>query len=65
MWVHIVFTFQIIIVEKEENNENFINLNRLRVDGSIREVDAPKQLTKPAIRGRTKLVIYVTKCLKL
>ena len=41
---------------KEEMDEKFINLNRLRVEGSIRQVDAPKQLTKPAIQGRTKSV---------
>ena len=39
------------------NDDTFIDLNRLRVEGSIREVDAPEQLTKPAIQGRNKQVI--------
>ena len=54
---YIFYTASNIFTEKEENDDNFINLNRLRVQGSIREVDAPQQLTKPAIHGRTKLVI--------
>ena len=41
---------------KEESDEKFINLNRLRQEGSLRQVDAPKQLIKPAIQGRTKVV---------
>ena len=42
--------------EREVNDDTFIDLNRLRVEGSIREVDAPEQLTKPAIQGRNKQV---------
>ena len=53
-----IIRHHIYLIAKEEQNEKFINLNRLRVEGSIREVDAPKQLTKPAIHGRTKLVSY-------
>ena len=53
-----IIRYHIYLIAKEEQNEKFINLNRLRVEGSIREVDAPKQLTKPAIHGRTKLVSY-------
>ena len=47
---HVLFT------EPEEVDDNFIDLNKIRVDGSIREVEPPEGFKKPTTQGRTNVV---------
>ena len=47
---HVMFT------EPEEVADNFIDLNKIRVDGSIREVEPPEGFKRPTTQGRTKVV---------
>ena len=45
-----------MFTEPEEVADNFIDLNKIRVDGSIREVEPPEGFKKPTTQGRTKVV---------
>ena len=47
---HVLFT------EPEDVDDNFIDLNKIRVDGSIREVEPPEGFKKPTTQGRTNVV---------
>ena len=47
---HVLFT------EPEDVDDNFIDLNKIRVEGSIREVEPPEGFKKPTTLGRTKVV---------
>ena len=50
-------TEHVTLSEKKDNDETFIDLNEIRLDGSIREVDPPKHVSKPTLQSRSKLVI--------
>ena len=45
-----------MFTEPEEVADNFIDLNKIRVEGSIREVEPPEGFKKPTTQGRTKVV---------
>ena len=45
-----------MFTEPEEVADNFIDLNKIRVEGSIREVEPPEGFKKPTTQGRTNVV---------
>ncbi len=42
---------------KKDHEKPFIDLNQLRLEGTIREVDPPSHESKRRVEGRNKLVI--------
>ena len=45
-----------MFTEPEEVADKFIDLNKIRVEGSIREVEPPEGFKKPTTQGRTNVV---------
>ena len=54
--IHLRYDTHVMFTEPEEVADNFIDLNKIRVEGSIREVEAPEGFKKPTTQGRTKVV---------
>ena len=56
--IHLRYDTHVMFTEPEEVADNFIDLNKIRVEGSIREVEPPEGFKKPTTQGRTKLVSF-------
>ena len=56
--IYLRYDTHVMFTEPEEVADNFIDLNKIRVEGSIREVEPPEGFKKPTTQGRTKLVSF-------
>ena len=54
--IHLRYDTHVMFTEPEEVADNFIDLNKIRVEGSIREVEPPEGFKKPTTQGRTNVV---------
>ena len=53
---NVIQCLNFVLSDHNDEEEYFIDLNAIKLDGSIKEVDPPKHLSKPIVESRKKQV---------